>query len=106
MTIKRKMLLSTLAGLAIPFGAVIAPFFFTCHTIEDLRFRKNLVVIETLILIAGLAIPVAQMAASLHGTGDAIGINPEALITGVWLCCITPVAILLTIAALWRKTTR
>lgn len=100
------MLLSTLAGFVIPFGGVVAPFFFDCKTIDDLRFRKLLVWVETIITIAGMIFPVLKIIGSVSGFGEDVQIDTDQLTTGILLNLITPACIILAIIVLWRSSGR
>lgn len=103
MTTERKMLLLTLLGFAIPFGNVIGPYFINCKTSGELRFRKTLTIIGTILVVVSIAIPVIGMVCAFEPSGVE-GIDPVSITKSIRWGFILPVGILVTIAALWRRT--
>lgn len=96
------MLLLMLLGLAFPFGNVVGPYFIRCKNLTELRFRRTLTIIGTIIAVVALAMPVVGLVAAFN---DADGLIKSAdIASSIRWGFILPIGILATIAALWRKT--
>lgn len=103
MTTERKMLLLTLLGLAIPFGNVIGPYFINCKTQGELRFRKTLTIVGTILVIVAIAIPVMGLM-SAFDPSEVEAVDPDSITKSIRWGFIMPVGILAAIAALWYRT--
>lgn len=97
------MLLLTLLGLAIPFGNVIGPYFINCKTQGELRFRKTLTIVGTILAVVAIAIPVIGMVSAFEPSGIE-SVDPASITKSIKWGLILPAGILVTIAALWHCT--
>lgn len=97
------MLLLTLIGLAIPFGNVIGLYFIRCSTLPELKFRKSLTIIETLITVISMAIPVGLLVAGMKDGADTTGIDGNSITKAIVWGLLNPIGIVATIIILWRR---
>lgn len=103
MSNKRKMLLLTLIGFIIPFGNVIAPYFISCRTLPELKFRKSLTIIETLIAIIPMAISVCLIICAAKDGATDTAIEASEITKAIAWLPLTPIGIIATIIALWQR---
>lgn len=107
MTDKRAMLLSTLAGLIFPLLNIVVPMLIPAKGPASEAFRSKLLIIEGIITGCSLALSVALFIASLSLSDQGVtSVNTSLLTAGVVASGLQPLAILVTVVALWRKTTR
>lgn len=107
MTDNRKMLLSTLTGLFFPLLNIVAPLLIPAKRPSNEAFRSKLLIIEGVITGGSLTLSVALIIASLSLSSQGVtAVNATMLTAGVVASGLQPLAIVVTVVALWRKTAK